>query len=68
MRRTSGTRTSNLSARMKTKTNEVKLSERILGNKTEVIKIGLDVQARDVVMCVQEDASLAPRPQRTNGA
>jgi transposase len=53
---------------MKTKTNELKLIERILGNKTEVIKIGLDVHARDVVMCVQEDASLAQRPQRTSSA
>lgn len=53
---------------MNKQTNETKLIERILGNKTEVIKIGLDVHARDVVMCVQEDASLAQRPQRTSGA
>jgi transposase len=53
---------------MNKQTNETKLLERILGNKTEVIKIGLDVHARDVVMCVQEDNSLAQRPQRTSGA
>ena len=53
---------------MNNTTNETKLIERILGNKTEVIKIGLDVHARDVVRCVQEDNSLAQRPQRTSGA
>jgi transposase len=52
---------------MNNTTNETKLIERILGNKTEVIKIGLDVHARDVVRCVQEDNSLAQRPQRTSG-
>lgn len=51
---------------MNKQTNETKLLERILGHKTEVIKIGLDVHARDVVMCVQEDHSLAQRPQRTS--
>jgi len=53
---------------MNKQTNATKLTERILANKTEVIKIGLDVHACDVVMCVQEDASLAQRPQRTSGA
>ena len=53
---------------MNKQTNEKKLIERILGNKTEEVKMGLDVHARDVVMCVQEDNSLAQRPQRTSGA
>jgi transposase len=49
---------------MNKQTNETKLIERILANKSEVIKMGLDVHARDVVMCVQQDSSLAQRPQR----
>ena len=53
---------------MNNTTNETKIIERILGNKTEVIKMGLDVHARDVVKCVQEDGSLAQRPQRTSHA
>jgi hypothetical protein len=52
---------------MNKQTNETKLIERILANKSEVIKIGLDVHARDVVRCVQEDSSLPQRPQRTSG-
>jgi hypothetical protein len=51
---------------MNKQTNATKLTERILGNKSEVIKMGLDVHARDVVLCVQEDSSLAQRPQGTN--
>jgi len=52
---------------MNKQTNETKLIERILANKSEVIKMGLDVHARDVVRCVQEDSSLPQRPQRTSG-
>ena len=52
---------------MNKQTNENKLIERILASKSEVIKLGLDVHARDVVMCIQQDASLPQRPQRTSG-
>ena len=55
---------------MKTKTNELKLIERILGNKTEVIKIGLDVHARDVVLCCackKTDRSRSARNARVAG-
>lgn len=50
---------------MNKQTNETKLIERILASKSEVIKLGLDVHARDVMMCVQQDGSLAQRPRRT---
>jgi transposase len=49
---------------MNNTTNGAKLIERILANKSVVIKLGLDVHARYIVMCVQEDGSLAQRPQR----
>ena len=51
---------------MNNQTNEQKLIERVLASKCEVVKIGLDVHARDVVMCVQQGGALAQRPQRTS--
>ena len=50
---------------MNIQTNTTKLLERILADKSEVIKLGLDVHARHVTMCVQQDSSLPQRPQRT---
>lgn len=40
-------------------TNDTKLTERIVGNRTKVLKIGLDMHGPDVLVCVQEDSSLA---------
>jgi transposase len=41
-----------------------KLIERHLGIKSEVVKLGVDVHARDVVVCVQHDGSLPERAQK----
>jgi transposase len=49
---------------MITTTNAKKLIERILASKCEVVKLGVDVHARDVVVCVQLDGSLPQRPQK----
>jgi transposase len=48
-------------------TNAKKLIERILASKCEVVKLGVDVHARDVVVCVQLDGSLPQRPQKMTG-
>jgi len=45
-------------------TNVKRLIERILASKCEVVKLGVDVHARDVVVCVQLDGSLPQRPQK----
>jgi transposase len=50
-----------LVGRMKNQTNAKKLIEQLLGSKSEVVKLGLDVHARDVVVSIQVDDS---RPQR----
>jgi transposase len=49
---------------MNTNTNVAKLIERIVSAKAETIKLGLDVHARDVVMCLQLDGALPQRPQK----
>ena len=49
---------------MITTTNAKKLIERILASKCEVVKLGVDVHARDVVVCVQLDGSLPQRAQK----
>jgi len=49
---------------MITSTNAKKLSERLLGRPCEVVKLGVDVHARDVVVCVQQDGSLPQHPQK----
>jgi transposase len=66
MRRTSGTKSSNLSAEMKqtTNTNVTKLLGRLVETKAETVKLGMDLHARDVVVCVQLDGSLPQRPQK----
>ena len=51
---------------MTTTTNAKRLIERILASKCEVVKLGVDVHARDVVVCVQLDGALPQRPQKMN--
>ena len=43
-------------------TNAKKLIERILASKCEVVKLGVDVHARDVVLCLQLDGAKPQRP------
>lgn len=45
-------------------TNIIKLLNRLLETKAEVIKLGMDVHARDVVVCIQLDGSLPQRPHK----
>ena len=45
-------------------TNIKKLIERLLASKCEVAKLGTDVHARDVVVCLQVDGALPERPQK----
>ena len=47
-----------------TTTNGNRLIERHLGSKSEVVKLGVDVHARDVVVCVQHDGALPERAQK----
>src|SRR5690348_3358033 len=49
-------------------TNLIKLLKRLIETKAEVFKLGLDVHARDVVVCVQMDGAMPLRPQRLTGA
>jgi transposase len=48
---------------MYTNTNVTKLIERVLAGKCEVIKLGVDVHARNVVVSLQLDGALAQRAQ-----
>lgn len=64
MKRTSGRKSPNLSALMESNTNIEKLLNRVLETKAEVIKVGIDQHARDVMVCVQLDGALPLRPQR----
>lgn len=45
-------------------TNVTKLLKRLLETKAETIKLGMDLHARDVVVCVQLDGALPQRAQR----
>ena len=45
-------------------TNAKKLIERILASKCEVVKLGVDVHARDVVVCLQLDGAKPERPMK----
>jgi hypothetical protein len=40
------------------------LVKRLVGTKAETLKLGLDLHARDVVVCVQVDGARPQRPQR----
>lgn len=68
MRRTGGQRVSNLSAAMTQDTNVTKLLKRLTETKAETIKLGLDLHARDVVVCVQLDGALPQRGQKMTTA
>ena len=49
---------------MNNKTNVTKLLQRLLETKAEVFKFGVDVHARDLVMCLQMDGAMPQRPMR----
>jgi transposase len=49
---------------MNKQTNVTKLLKRLLETKAETIKLGMDLHARDVVVCVQLDGALPQRPQK----
>ena len=49
---------------MNATTNVKKLLERLVETKAETIKLGLDLHARDVVVCVQLDGARPQRPQK----
>ena len=49
-------------------TNVKKLLSRLVETKAENIKLGMDVHARDVVVCVQLDGALPLRPQKHTAA
>lgn len=68
MRRTSGRKTPNLSAAMTNNTNVTKLLTRLVETKAETIKLGRDLHARDVVVCVQLDGAVPQRPQKMTPA
>jgi transposase len=46
---------------MNNRTNEKRLLEQLLASKCEVVKLGVDVHARNLMVCIQVDGSL---PQR----
>ena len=62
MRPTSGARGSNLLARMNT--NIKKRLGRLLETKSEKLKLGVDVHARDVMVAIQEEDARPLRPQK----
>lgn len=49
---------------MNNNTNVTKLLNRLVETKAETIKLGMDLHARDVVVCVQLDGALPQRPQK----
>ncbi len=49
-------------------TNLIKLLHRLVETKAEVVKLGMDVHARDVVVGVQLDGALPQRPQKLTAA
>lgn len=53
---------------MNTNTNVTRLVRRLTETKAETIKLGVDVHARDVVVCVQVDGSLPQRAQKMEAA
>ena len=53
---------------MNAETNVKKLLERLVETKAETIKVGMDLHARDVVVCVQLDGALPQRPQKMTAA
>ncbi len=53
---------------MTNNTNVTKLLKRLVETKAETIKLGMDLHARDVVVCVQLDGALPQRPQKMTAA
>ena len=53
---------------MNKSTNVTKLLKRLVETKAENIKMGMDVHARDVVVCVQLDGARPQRPQKLSAA
>lgn len=53
---------------MNKQTNVTKLLKRLVETKAETIKLGMDLHARDVVVCVQLDGALPQRPQKMTAA
>ena len=53
---------------MNANTNVRKLLERLVETKAETIKLGMDLHARDVVVCVQLDGALPQRAQKMTTA
>ena len=53
---------------MNNNTNVSKLLARLVETKAEMIKLGMDLHARDVVVCVQLDGAVAQRPQKMTTA
>lgn len=53
---------------MNNTTNVTKLLNRLVETKAETIKLGMDLHARDVVVCVQLDGALPQRPQKMTTA
>ena len=53
---------------MTNNTNVRKLLERLVETKAETIKLGMDLHARDVVVCVQLDGARPQRPQKMTTA
>ena len=45
-------------------TNVPKLLQRLIETKAETIKLGMDLHARDAVVCVQLDGAVPQRPQK----
>jgi transposase len=63
MRPTSGAKALNLSAGMN-ETNVTKLIRKLIEAKAAEVKIGMDVHARDIVICIQVDGSHPMHAQR----
>ena len=57
-----------LSALMNNTTNLTKLLNRLVETKAETIKLGMDLHARDVVVCVQVDGATPLRPVKLTAA
>ena len=53
---------------MNTTTNVPKLLTRLVETKAETVKLGMDVHARDVVVCVQLEGARPQRPQKMSAA
>jgi transposase len=53
---------------MTNKTNETKLIEQILASKCEVVKLGVDVHARDLMVGIQLDGALPQRGRKMTRA